>query len=129
MIFRIISPWKLLNCPVFIVCHFVAKEHSIRLYFQERQRERYQVIFFWKVSQCWSSSTTVLRGRLAVRYYKVKSLALVRRARDAFMSVQGSKLFNIIPWELRDMYHENVDWLIQIFLCILIKLCLTCQNR
>ena len=44
-----------------------------------------------------------------MRYYKVKSLALVRRARDAFMSVQGSKLFNIIPWELRDMYHENVD--------------------
>ena len=60
---------------------------ALQLYSQERRRERYRIIFFWKVSQGLIKGYHInfyksdRRGRLGVvSGYKPKSPALVRRA-------------------------------------------------
>ena len=88
----------------------------LRLYSQERCRERYQIIFLWKVGQGLVRGYHVefynseRRGRLAaVPQYKSRAPSQVRRAREASLSVKGAKLFNSIPRELRDLNHSKVD--------------------
>ena len=88
----------------------------LKLYSQERRRERYQIIFLWKVAQGLVQGYHVefyssdRRGRLAVvRPYKTRAPAQVRRAREASLSVKGARLFNSIPRELRDMSHGKVE--------------------
>ena len=83
---------------------------SLQLYSQERRRERYQIIFLWKVAQGLTKGyqlefySSDRRGRLAVvSPYHSKAPALVRKAREASLSVKGAKLFNSIPQQLRDM--------------------------
>ena len=83
---------------------------SLQLYSQERRRERYQIIFLWKVAQGLTKGyhlgfySSDRRGRLAVvSPYQSKAPAQVRKAREASLSVKGAKLFNSIPKELRDM--------------------------
>ena len=50
------------------------------------------------------------RGRLvAVASYLSLALAAVRRAMEASLSVQGARLFNIIPRHLRDTSTGTVD--------------------
>ena len=50
------------------------------------------------------------RGRLvAVANYTSEAPASVRRAREASLSVQGARLFNIIPRHLRDTSTGTVD--------------------
>ena len=80
------------------------------MYSQERRRERYQIIFLWKVAQGLTKGyqlefySSDRRGRLAVvSPYHSKAPALVRKAREASLSVKGAKLFNSIPQQLRDM--------------------------
>ena len=82
---------------------------SLHLFSQERRRERYQIIFMWKVAQSlvegYSTTfyTSQRRGRLAHIFpYKNGSPASVRRAREASFKVKGAKLFNITPQDLRD---------------------------
>ena len=89
---------------------------SLKLYSQERRRERYQIIFLWKVAQGLVQGYHVefyssdRRGRLAVvRPYKTRAPVQVRRAREASLSVKGARLFNSIPRELRDMSHGKVE--------------------
>ena len=89
---------------------------DLRLYSQERRRERYQIIFLWKVAQGLVQGYHVefynseRRGRLAaVPQYKSRAPSQVRRAREASLSVKGAKLFNSIPRELRDLNHSKVD--------------------
>ena len=82
---------------------------SLHLYSQERRRERYQIIFLWKVAQ------GLVQGYKAtfhqhIRRGRVMNLAplcqqaptAVKRAREASLQVKGAKLFNVIPRELRD---------------------------
>ena len=89
---------------------------SLHLFSQERRRERYLIIFMWKVAQglVQGYSTTFYssqrRGRLAhLAPYKHQSPASVRSARESSLRVKGAKLFNIIPQELRDTTSGNVD--------------------
>lgn len=90
--------------------------HSLRLYSQERRRERYQIIFIWKVLQGFvqgysvSSQQNPRRGRLIVldRYHSTAP-APVRKAREASLSVKGAQLFNSIPRSLRDISTGTVD--------------------
>ena len=89
---------------------------ALKLYSQERRRERYQIIFIWKVLQghvqgypiqSWQSPR---RGRLVqVSPYHQQSAAAVRRAREASLSVRGAHLFNLIPRELRDTFTGSVE--------------------
>ena len=88
----------------------------LRLYSQERRRERYQIIFIWKVSQHLVKGYTLpfmmsqRRGRLVeVPPFVAESPAAVKRAKEASIRVKGAKLFNAIPQELRDMSGVKVD--------------------
>ena len=82
---------------------------SLSLYSQERRRERYQIIFLWKVAQGlvqgYKSSfyQSDRRGRLmALAPLSNQAPSSVRKARESSLRVRGAKLFNIIPREIRD---------------------------
>ena len=83
---------------------------SLKILSQERRRERYRVIFVWKITQelvqgySMNFVTNPRLGRLAVVHQVVATAPLaVRKAREASLSVKGAKLFNIIPKDIRDM--------------------------
>ena len=89
---------------------------SLHLYSQERRRERYQVIFLWKVLQGLVQGYTVTtqhsprRGRVVeIPAYCRNAPAPVRRAREASLSVKGARLFNILPRDLRDTSTGTVE--------------------
>ena len=89
---------------------------ALRMYSQERRRERYRIIFIWKVLQGyvqgynlqWKQSPR--RGRLIeVAQYHCEAPAAVKKAREASLSVQGAKLFNLLPRHIRDMDTGTTD--------------------
>ena len=83
----------------------------LHLYSQERRRERYSIIFVWKIAQQLVQGynmdfvQNLRRGRLALVHQASPQASppAVKRAREASLQVRGSKLFNLIPKELRDM--------------------------
>ena len=84
---------------------------ALSLYSQERRRERYQIIFLWKVAQGlikgYSANFTQndRRGRLMVLApLCTKVPAAVRKAREASLQVKGARLFNCLPREIRDIF-------------------------
>ena len=83
---------------------------SLKLYSQERRRDRYRIIFLWKVGQGLVQgykvpfSTSPRRGRVVqVSPLCNSAPASVRKAREASMLVRGAQLFNSIPRCLRDI--------------------------
>ena len=84
---------------------------------QERRRERYMVIFIWKLSQGLVSGYQVQfssklgrRGRTALPHHVVQSSpALVRRARESSLGVKGARLFNLLPADIRNNDSDSVD--------------------
>ena len=81
----------------------------MKVYSQERRRERYQICFLWKLSQglidgysiTWQWSDR--RGRYCVPHsVPIGVPAKVRRARESTLGVHGAKLFNILPSHLRN---------------------------
>ena len=89
---------------------------ALGLYSQERRSERYRIIFIWKSLQGYvdgySTATyrSPRRGRFVeVGKYQASAPAAVRQAREASMSVQGARLFNLLPQHLRDMNVGTVD--------------------
>ena len=81
----------------------------LRVYSQERRRERYQICFLWKLTQgliegysiTWQWSDR--RGRLAVPTNIPKnSHPTVKKAREMSLSVHGAHLFNLLPKSLRN---------------------------
>ena len=93
------------------------KLQELRIYSQERRRERYQVIFLWKISQGMVSGYDVnftslgnRRGRSIVPNPIVNSSpAMVRKAREQSLGVRGAQVFNLLPESLRSMNTEHVD--------------------
>ena len=90
--------------------------HVLRLYSQERRRERYRILFIWKVLQGYVEgySVDIIRSPrrgclLVVSKINSKAPASVRNAREASLSVQGAKLFNLMPQLLRDKSTGSVD--------------------
>ena len=89
---------------------------DMQLYSQERRRERYMLIFLWKISQGMVSGYQVMfsnnprRGRLIVPNQIVaKAPAMVRRAREASLAVKGARLFNLLPATIRNIDSDNVE--------------------
>ena len=89
---------------------------SLGMYSQERRRERYQIIFIWKLSQGLVTGyhlpfqQNVRRGLLVdVPPMAAQSPAAVRKARESSLQVKGARLFNLAPKELRDMKTVTVD--------------------
>ena len=81
----------------------------LRVYSQERRRERYQICFLWKLSQelisgyemKWQWSDR--RGRLAVPNRIPRDApSRVKKARERSLGVHGAHLFNLLPKSLRN---------------------------
>ena len=90
---------------------------EFKVYSQERRRERYMVIFLWKISQGMVHGYNVdftsvcgHGGRTALpRAVVQSSSSLVRQAREASIGVKGARIFNLLPASIRNMDVENVD--------------------
>ena len=88
---------------------------QLSLYSQERRRERYMVIFLWKISQGLVHGYNVTfadsgrRGIMAIPNAIIASPSAIRRAREASLGVKGSRLFNLIPDPIRNMKGCTVD--------------------
>ena len=89
---------------------------SLRMYSQERRRERYQIIFIWKLSQGHVTGynlpfqQNVRRGLLvSVPPMATTSASAVKKARETSLQVKGARLFNLVPRALRDMKAVTVD--------------------
>ena len=119
-------------------CHIVGMEgmnywerlKALSMYSQERRRERYIIIFIWKLAMGLVKGYTSIefkynmrRGWMAVPKNIIQeSPACVKRARESSLAVKGAALFNMCPQGLRDMasehqdrFKENLDaWLFEI---------------
>jgi hypothetical protein len=89
---------------------------SLGMYSQERRRERYQIIFIWKLSQGLVQGYHLpfyqsdRRGLLvALPPMAHRSPTAVKRAREASLQVKGARLFNLVPQDLRGMIGVAVD--------------------
>ena len=90
--------------------NYWSKLKVLHLYSQERRRERYIVIFLWKISQGLVSGYNVAftprsdrTGRKVIPAQVVMSSpAAVRNARAGSLAVKGAQLFNLLPTNLRN---------------------------
>ena len=102
---------------------------SLNMYSQERRRERYLIIFVWKIAMGLVKGYDMdfiyspRRGWSAVpKPIPTTAPACVRRAREATLAVKGAALFNLCPRGMRDMasdhqdrFKQNLDaWLLEI---------------
>ena len=93
------------------------KLQKMKIYSQERRRERYMVLFLWKVAQglvrgysIEFTSSKGRRGRCALPNAVVPSApASVRNARESSLGVKGSLIFNLLPAELRNIDSQSID--------------------
>ena len=94
-----------------------ARLKKFNIYSQERRRERYMVIFLWKISQGMVKGYTMMytsvigrRGRTALPRDVVQSSpSLVRKARESSIGVKGARIFNLLPAPIRNIDADNVD--------------------
>ena len=94
------------------------KLEELHLFSQERRRERYMVIFLWKISQGLVSgfdvkftSSGLRRGRLIIpNEINMGAPTAVRNARAQSLGVRGAKIFNLLPEAIRTMNTEHIDY-------------------
>ena len=89
---------------------------KLNLYSQERRRERYMVIFMWKISEGLvkgyniNFTESARRGRMAVVKPHISTApAAVKRAREASLGVKGCRIFNLLPDSIRNIRGGTVD--------------------
>lgn len=80
----------------------------------ERRRDRYGIIFIWKLSNGMVSgfydfdfSEDPRRGKVAV--VKDIPVSISAKDRDLSLAVKGAKMFNLLPRYLRDYKSESAD--------------------
>ena len=95
---------------------YLERLKAMNLYSQERRRERYMIVFLWKISQNLVQGYSVpflyseRRGRTIVPQQVVaRAPASVRRARESSLSVKGARIFNLLPVSIRNIDSENVE--------------------
>ena len=83
---------------------------ELRLYSQERRRERYAIIFIWKCAVGLVDGYKMVftnnarRGRLCeVRPVNRKAPTQVRRVAESSLAVKGARCFNLLPRAVRDV--------------------------
>ena len=88
------------------------------MYSQERRRERYRIIFLWKVAQGLvqgyqaTFTSSPRRGRvMQVSPLANRAPASVKKAKESSLQVRGAQLFNVIPRALRDITAGSPDQL------------------
>ena len=96
---------------------------TLRVYSQERRRERYQICFLWKLSQGLIEGYSInwhwsdRRGRVAIPNNIPSSAPnMVKKARERSLGVHGALLFNVMPKSLRNensgdfmLFKNNLD--------------------
>ena len=89
---------------------------ELHLYSQERRRERYLIIYIWKLAMGlvkgykMEFTHSPRRGWYATPKTIVQGApSSVRKAREGSLAVKGAALFNICPRGLRDMASEHQD--------------------
>ena len=86
---------------------------SLRLYSQERRRERYRILYLWKVAEnlvppIGADSSGLMKmhprngGTMNIPLVK-KSTRQIEKARDSSIPVHGAKLYNSLPMNLRNL--------------------------
>ena len=92
------------------------KLKAMRFYSQERRRERYMLIFLWKISQNMVKGYNVSflenprRGRLLVpSHAPLNASTKVMKARESSLKVKGARIFNLLPDYVRNIDAENVE--------------------
>ena len=95
---------------------YIDRLGSLKMYSQERRRERYQIIFIWKISQRLVQgynlefSSSDRRGRMVVpNPVQRQASPPVRRAREASIGVKGARIFNLLPVWIRTINGVSVD--------------------
>ena len=95
--------------------NFRERLKTLRLYSQERRRERYAVILIWKISENLVNGYDLKftnigrRGRMCrVTEVPRTAPAQVRRALENSLAMKGAKLFNVLPAELRNISSNKV---------------------
>lgn len=89
---------------------------ALNLYSQERRRDRYAIIFIWKVAMGQVDGynldftpKTDRRGReCRVKPVPRNSPPSVRKARENSLAVKGAKMFNMLPPDIRNTDSEKV---------------------
>ena len=89
----------------------------LNLYSQERRRERYQIIFLWKLANNlvggYSGVTFTNNPRRGViaNIPAINRLApaAIRRAKESSLAVRGATIFNLLPRELRNITSNKVQ--------------------
>ena len=90
---------------------------NLRMYSQERRRDRYMVILCFKIAnglvdgyKLEFTSKDTRRGRECVVADIVRTApASVRRARENSLSVKGARMFNLLPPYLRNISSDKVE--------------------
>ena len=85
------------------------KLSHLRVYSQERRRERYQICFMWKLCQGLIDGYSVnwqwndRRGRFCIPHtVHTTAPSKVKKARERSLGVHGARLFNLLPSYLRN---------------------------
>ena len=88
---------------------------SLRIYSLERRRERYRIIYVWKILENIVPNLTTeqnqIKSNVSLRFGRQcvvpplsrSSSSRVRTLREESFSVHGAKLFNGLPQHIRDM--------------------------
>ena len=106
-----------IRCHKLVNLNYWEKLSELRLYSQERRRERYQVIFLWKISQGMVSGYDVeftsglgRRARTIIPRTVVRAApTVVKNARERSLGVRGARMFNLLPDQLRSLNTDHVE--------------------
>ena len=89
---------------------------QLGMYSQKRRRERYQLMFIWKLSQGLVTGYSLpfqnndRRGtHVIVPRLSSRSPSSVRKAREASLQVKVDRLYNSMPLHLRNMTGVSVE--------------------
>ena len=90
---------------------------KLRMYSQERRRDRYMLILCWKVAnglvggyKLEFTNKESRRGRECLVADIVRTApASIRRARENSLSVKGARMFNLLPPYLRNISSDKVQ--------------------
>ena len=87
---------------------------NMKMYSLQRRRERYRIIYTWKileklvpnVNNAFNSKHNLRRGRMCVSKYAGQNTSTFR---DSTLTIQGAKLFNAMPKNIRNLTNIPVE--------------------
>ena len=90
---------------------------KLRMYSQERRRDRYRIIFIWKIAMKLTDGYNLefqnegtRRGRECVVANIVRhSPTAVKNARENSLMVKGARMFNLLPAQIRNISADKVQ--------------------